>query len=272
MKKITPVVAIVLAFGAALLGADPAEAHGNEKHASVPAASALDAIASRLDSVDKAIAQGDLSVIHGHAEAIQTAVDGLHPDAGWDPAKTRRVQGYTNNILKLTDKLHDAADAKDLAGVKRADKNLKAQFDLLKKQFAKLAENQTSKQAGSAAPAGSAKPIFAATDAFRAGLGDVHEGYQGIRTALVKDDFNGAQQAFNAMHGKLHMLPTDDLRDPALTYWNKRDSELMDILHSMASSKDTREMRKYFAEFSPMLKDVFDRFGVRTKGPFSLSR
>jgi hypothetical protein len=67
------------------------------------------------------------------------------------------------------------------------------------------------------------------------------------------------------------MLPTDDLGDPALTYWNQRDAELMEVLHSMASSKDTQEMRKYFAVFSPILKDVFDRFGVQTKEPFELA-
>lgn len=118
------------------------------------------------------------------------------------------------------------------------------------------------------ARAASAKPPLAATNAFRAGLGDVYEGYLGIRNALVKDDLTAAQQAFNAMHARLHGLPTDGLAEPSLAYWKEKDAELMEILHSMASSKSTQAMRKHFAEFSPILKEVFDRFGVRTKEPF----
>ena len=80
---------------------------------------------------------GRLNRIHGFAEAIDEAAKDLDKDSTLDGMKKKRVQGYVKNIAKLTDMMHDAADEKKLGETKKAEKKLKAQIELLDKQFVK---------------------------------------------------------------------------------------------------------------------------------------
>lgn len=89
-----------------------------------------------LGEMEKEIAAGNLDGIHGHDEAIQAAVKDLDKDTTLTVEKKQRVQGYVKNVLKLSGKLHSAADGKKLDQAKKEIDKLKAQVDLLDKQFA----------------------------------------------------------------------------------------------------------------------------------------
>lgn len=91
---------------------------------------------AHLQEIETKLAAGQLDGMHEHAEAIEAATKDLDKDTTLDASKKKRVQGYAKNIAKLADKLHDAADEKKLDETKKAFAKLKAQVDLLDKQFA----------------------------------------------------------------------------------------------------------------------------------------
>lgn len=106
-----------------------AEKTGKSSHAGMTAIYAhLQAIKGQLDS-------SKLNLIHEHAMAIDSAAKDLDQDPSLDAAKKKRVQGYVKNIAKIADVMHDAADEKKLDETKKAFGKLKAQVDLLDKQF-----------------------------------------------------------------------------------------------------------------------------------------
>ena len=136
MKKNIATVYSVL--GAVLLAGAPVRAQA-------PTATALANLKVQMDSVDAQIAAGKLDKVHHFAVAINAAAGELDKDSSLAPEKKKRVSGYVKNIAKLTDAMHDAADAKNLDGTKKEEKKLKAQVDLLAKQFGKPAKAKTDK-------------------------------------------------------------------------------------------------------------------------------
>jgi hypothetical protein len=110
--------------------------HGTAAGASGPAMEALAAVDARLDSVNADLAAGRTERVHGHAEAMNAALQGLDKDPSLDAVKQKRVAGYIKNIAKLTDSMHDAADAKKVSEARKWAKKLSAQVKLLDKQFA----------------------------------------------------------------------------------------------------------------------------------------
>lgn len=122
------------------------------------------------------------------------------------------------------------------------------------------------KEAAPSPPEASAAPSprFAAPDTFKAGLGKVYEGYGKIESALAHDDFPKAMEAFQSMHGILHMLQTEGLDSAGKAHWKALDSSLMAVLHPMAAAKDIGEMRNHFIGFSPLMLDALESFGAKS--------
>jgi hypothetical protein len=106
---------------------------------------ALANLKAEMDSVESELKRGKLDKIHHHAEAINAAAQELAKDTTLAEAKKARVEGYVKNILKLTDAMHDAADSKNLEATRKEEKKLKAQVDLLAKQFAKPGQAKSGK-------------------------------------------------------------------------------------------------------------------------------
>lgn len=145
--------ALLLAAPALHAGAGPKghgdhEGHDHAKHDhavdSAAAGTALGSLGSHggmsalyrhLGEMEQELAAGNLAGIHGHDEAIQAAVRGLDTDTSLTEAKRKRVQGYAKNVQRLSGKMHAAADGKKLDQVKADFAKLKAQVDLLDKQF-----------------------------------------------------------------------------------------------------------------------------------------
>jgi hypothetical protein len=133
-----------LLFGAPSLRAD--EGHDHSQHdpaeeaaqAGAPMTShdGMTSLYKHLGEMEKELSEGSLEGIHGHDEAIQASVKDLDKDTALTEAKRKRVQGYVKNVLKLSGKLHVAADGKKLDKAKADFQKLKAQVDLLDKLFA----------------------------------------------------------------------------------------------------------------------------------------
>lgn len=129
--------------GALLFGAAGIPAHEGEKHsadssqagATMSSHDGMTALYMHLHEIEEQLSAGKLEGMHEHAEAIEAATKDLDKDTTLDATKKKRVQGYAKNIAKLGDKLHDAADAKKLEETKKEFAKLKAQVDLLDKQF-----------------------------------------------------------------------------------------------------------------------------------------
>jgi hypothetical protein len=152
---------LITAFAAAaLIGAPPAPAHDGvdhskgKAHGEAPAPEAaknavpgpakpsmsshdgMTALYARLQEVEAQLAANRLGDIHETAEGISAATRDLDLDTTLDAAKRKRVQGYVKNVAKLMEKVHAAADGKKPDEAKKAFAQLKAQVDLLDKQFA----------------------------------------------------------------------------------------------------------------------------------------
>lgn len=122
------------------------EGHDHSKHdhahdaapasASMSSHDGMTSLYQHVGEMEKELAAGSLDGIHGHDEAIQAAIKDLDKDTALTAAKKKRVQGYVKNVLKLSGKMHAAADGKKLDQAKADFKKLKAQVDLLDKQFA----------------------------------------------------------------------------------------------------------------------------------------
>jgi hypothetical protein len=143
MKNTTLTLSTVFA-AAILFGYTGVRAHEGEDHAksgmrsmdSARAGEGMSALYVHLQEIDAQLTAGDLGGMHEHAEAIEAATKDLDKDTTLDATRKKRVEGYVKNVNKLADKLHDAADEKKLDETKKAFGQLKAQVDLLDKQFA----------------------------------------------------------------------------------------------------------------------------------------
>lgn len=138
-------MATALLFGAAGVQADEGHGHsGHGHHAADTAGSAaimsshdgMTALYQHLGEMETALAAGSLDGIHHHSEALTASVRDLDKDTTLSADKKKRVRGYVKNVLKLSDKLHHSADAKKEDQAKKDLAKLKAQVDLLDKQFA----------------------------------------------------------------------------------------------------------------------------------------
>ncbi|MEO7424165.1 MAG: hypothetical protein ABI036_03195 [Fibrobacteria bacterium] len=130
--------AAMLLSAASLLVVPNARADGK------PSAS-LAALKGQMDSVEADLTAGNLKRIHHFAEGINAAVKDLDQDPSLDETRKKRVAGYLKNIPKLTDAMHDAADGKNLPETKSREKKLKAQIDLLVKQFSPTSKSKAAK-------------------------------------------------------------------------------------------------------------------------------
>lgn len=95
----------------------------------------MTALFKHLGEMDAELVANNLAGIHGHDEAIQTAVGGLDRDSTLTDAKRKKVQGYAKNVQKISGRLHGAADAKNLDLARKELVKLKAQVELLDRQF-----------------------------------------------------------------------------------------------------------------------------------------
>lgn len=137
--------AALLLAGVPALHADKRHDHSHPAHPASDSAkggavmSSHDGMTSlyqHLGEMEKELAAGSLDGIHGHDESVQAAVKDLDQDSTLTAEKKKRVQGYVKNVLKLSGKLHAAADGKKLDQAKKDFAKLQAQVDLLDKQFA----------------------------------------------------------------------------------------------------------------------------------------
>ena len=148
--KITKLTLSTVFAGATLLGVTGARGDEGHDHTKGEAHSmdsmkngavmgsheGLRALDAHLEEIEAQLAAGKLDGMHEHAEAIEATTKDLDKDTTLDATKKKRVQGYVKNIAKLADKLHDAADEKKLDQTKKEFAKLKAQVNLLDKQFA----------------------------------------------------------------------------------------------------------------------------------------
>lgn len=125
-------------------GHDHGHEHANHEHATEPAMGGavmsshegMTALYKHLGEIEAALAAGKIEEVHGHAEALEATVKDLDKDTTLTAAKKKRVQGYAKNVVKLAGKIHHSADDKNLDQAKKDFPKLKAQVDLLDKQFA----------------------------------------------------------------------------------------------------------------------------------------
>jgi hypothetical protein len=136
--------------GALLFGASAVQAHDGHDHAgqgqdaadaSASAAvmsshDGMTALYQHLGEMESELASGKLDGMHHHFEALAASVKDLHKDTGLTADKRKRVNGYVKNVLKLSDKIHHSADGNEPDQAKKDFAKLKAQVDLLDKQFA----------------------------------------------------------------------------------------------------------------------------------------
>lgn len=108
---------------------------------SVARTTALAGLDAFLDSVNTDLSAGKMNRIHEFAEKMNETIKNLDQDTTLVPTKKKRVQGYIKNIAKITDSMHDAADAKKLDETKKWAKKLKVQADLMDKQFTTKSKN-----------------------------------------------------------------------------------------------------------------------------------
>ena len=111
------------------------------------------------------------------------------------------------------------------------------------------------------------KPAFATSDSFQVGIGKVYSGYLQIEGALAHDDFAKAKEAFDGMHMVLHTLPMLGLDTAAKAEWDSLDGRLMKVLHPMASSPDIAVMRDHLADFTPLMLEAIENFGIQGGDP-----
>ncbi|HLP41714.1 MAG TPA: DUF3347 domain-containing protein [Fibrobacteria bacterium] len=129
----------------------------------------------------------------------------------------------------------------------------------------KTKSSESAPAARTAAEAASS-PSFAVPDTFKAALGKVFDGYAALQTALAQDDLAKAKEAFNGMHVVLHMMPKDSLNTAAKAYWDSADVRIMKALHPLASSDSLPEVRARFMDFTGVMLDVIETFGIAGDG------
>jgi hypothetical protein len=75
------------------------------------------------------------------------------------------------------------------------------------------------------------------------------------------------------MHAGLHEISTDGLDSSGKTYWDSGNVRIMEILHSPdLMTGGLPAVRKAFMQFSPLLLDRMERFGIMARDPIFLFR
>ena len=163
MKHVSllPALVAALALGAPALRADKGHDHAGHDHGdhgkhaegkpghaghdhpgpdtTGPAPSVPEGLASlrkHLGEMEQELAAGEPEGFHAHDDAVQLAVRGFDRDSALTAEKRKRVQGYVKNVRRLVHKIHHLAEGKKFAPAKKELAKLKAQVDLLEKQFA----------------------------------------------------------------------------------------------------------------------------------------
>lgn len=96
----------------------------------------LVSLRKHLGEMEQELAASQAEGFHAHDDAVQAAVRGLDRDSTLSPDKRKRVQGYVKNVRRLAHKIHHQAEGKKFEVAKKELAKLKAQVDLLEKQFA----------------------------------------------------------------------------------------------------------------------------------------
>lgn len=142
---LSAVFAGALLSGASIVRADEGHGHaGHGSHAedtsgSTAVMSSHDGMTSlykHVGEMESELAAGKLEGIHNHFDAMAASVKDLDKDTNLTADKKKRVTGYVKNVLKLSDKIHRSADGNKPDQAKKDLAKLKAQVDLLDKQFA----------------------------------------------------------------------------------------------------------------------------------------
>lgn len=133
----------LIAAGAAFFAApalaqnkDDGHAHGAPAKAPETYAAAIKEIRARLAEVGAAVAKGDMAAAHEEADAAGSIARNLgalalKPGSGVDKSKVKEINLAGKALAEAGDRLHDAGEKKDAAGVTAAYKEMQKQFDSL---------------------------------------------------------------------------------------------------------------------------------------------
>jgi hypothetical protein len=115
------------------------------------------------------------------------------------------------------------------------------------------------------------KPVFQTPENFKLGLGRVYEGYLIVLSGLTAGNVVVAINSLSAMHGKLHEVPSEGLDSAAKADWDSGNVRIMEILHHPSlMNGGLPEVGKAIMDFSPLLLDRMERFGIRPQSPVYL--
>lgn len=93
------------------------------------------------------------------------------------------------------------------------------------------------------------------------------EGYTRIQAALAEDDLEKAKVAFSSMHAVLHMMPKEGLDSSTKADWDSTDAQIMAVLPPMASAGTLEAVRIHFMDFSQILAEAIEKFGIVGESP-----
>ena len=144
MKSIKRSILFALITAGAAFTATPASAqHKDDGHAHGAAAkmpetyaAAIKEIRARLAEVGAAVAKGDMDAAHEEADAVGLIAKNLgalalKPGSGVDKSKVKEINLAGKALAEAGDRIHDAGEKKDAAGVTAAYKEMQKQFDSL---------------------------------------------------------------------------------------------------------------------------------------------
>jgi len=133
----------LIAAGAAFTASPAIAQHKDDGHAhGAPAkvpetyAAAIKAIRERLAKVGTAVTKGDMAMAHDEADAAGSIARSLgalalKPGSGVEKSKVKDINLAGKALAEAGDRLHDAGEKNDAAGVTAAYKEMQKQFDSL---------------------------------------------------------------------------------------------------------------------------------------------
>lgn len=115
---------------------DDGHSHGAAAKAPESYAAAIKEIRDRLAEVGAAVAKGDMAMAHEEADAAGSIARNLgalalKPGSGVEKSKVKDINLAGKALAEAGDRLHDAGEKKDAAGVTAAYKEMQKQFDSL---------------------------------------------------------------------------------------------------------------------------------------------
>lgn len=115
------------------------------------------------------------------------------------------------------------------------------------------------------------KKVFQAPASLQLGLGKVYEGYLIVQGGLASGNPVLSQNALSMMHGSLHEISTDGLDSSGKAYWDSGDGRIMEVLHNPdLATGGLPAVRKAIMQFSPLLLDRMESFGIMAQDPMFL--